>query len=169
MNTRPFAFKEDSIEQLGDQMGAHDSQRLGSFRFHFGNDRWTWSPQVEQMHGYLPGTTAPGTLLVLSHVHPDDERRVAAHLYDVRRTGDPFSSHHRIVDTRHRVRDVVMIGVPFYDSFGALAGMHGFYLDATPATDSSGFSSSAAQLLDLAAAHHRREGRRQQIRAATRC
>jgi hypothetical protein len=169
MNTRTSPSKEDSLDQICDQIATHDSQRLGWFRFHFGDDRWTWSPQVEHMHGYHPGTTAPGTSLVLSHVHPDDERRVAAGLYDIRRTGDPFSSHHRIVDARHRLRDVVMIGVPFFDSQGALAGMQGFYLDATPATDRSGFVISADQLRDPAAEQRQRDGRHQRVRAATRC
>jgi hypothetical protein len=168
MNTSTSPSKEDSIDQIGDQMAVHDSQRLGWFRFQYGDDRWTWSPQVEQMHGYHPGTTAPGTLLVLSHVHPDDERRVTAGLYDVRSTGQPFISHHRIVDARHRLHDVVMTGVPFYDSLGALAGMQGIYLDATPVTDGPDFASSANRLHDLAATRFGREGR-ERVRAATRC
>jgi hypothetical protein len=169
MNIRTFPSKEDSIDRFGDQIAAHDSQRLGWFRFHFGDDRWTWSPQVEQMHGYRPGTTAPGTLLVLSHVHPDDERRVTARLYDIRSTGQPFSSQHRIVDARQHPHDVVMIGVPFYDPLGALAGMQGFYVDTTPVTDRPGFATSADQVRDPGAAQFRRESRRERVRAATRC
>lgn len=125
------------------------------------------------MHGYQPATVVPSTLLMLSHVHPDDERYVAAALHDVRRTHHPFSSYHRIVDTHHHVHDIVMIGVPFYDSFGALVGMQGFYLDATPATaatsDRSGFDRSADRLRALAAEQRGREGRRRRVRAATQC
>jgi PAS domain-containing protein len=147
-----------------DRIGDHpepDLQSLGWFRFNFGDDRWTWSPQVERMHGYHPGTTAPGTMLVLSHVHPDDERQVADGLHDIRRTGHAFSSYHRIVDACDRVHDVVMVG------------MEGFYLDATPAaaptTDRSGFDRSANLVRDLAADQRRREARRRRVRDATRC
>ncbi|EUA76364.1 antar domain protein [Mycobacterium xenopi 4042] len=31
------------------------SEHLGWFSFYFGDGRWVWSPQVEQMHGYRPG------------------------------------------------------------------------------------------------------------------
>jgi PAS domain-containing protein len=167
MNTRTFPSREDFIDQIGDQIPTHDPQQHGWFRFHFDDDRWTWSPQVERMHGYRPGTTAPGTLLVLSHVHPDDERRVTARLYDMRSTGKPFSSQHRIVDARHRAHDVVMIGVPFYDSHGELAGMHGFYLDETP--DRLGFDGGDGQLRGLTANQRRPKGGRERVRAATRC
>jgi hypothetical protein len=173
MNTKNSASIEDSIGQIGDSIFAYDSPHLGWFRFQFDDDRWAWSPQVEQMHGYHPGTTAPSTLLVLSHVHPDDERQVAADLYDIRRTAHPFSSHHRIVDARHRLHEVVMIGVPFYDSLGTLAGMHGFYLDATPAiepmTGRSDSGRGADWSRDLSADERRREARRRRVRAATRC
>ena len=159
-------------DRFGDHLEPH-SQRLGWFRFGFGDDRWTWSPQVERMHGYHPGTTAPGTMLVLSHVHPDDERQVADGLHDIRHTGHAYSSHHRIVDACDRVHDVVMIGVPFYDSLGAMVGMEGFYLDATPAagpaTDGPGFDRSANLVSDLAADQRRREARRRRVRAATQC
>jgi hypothetical protein len=107
--------------------------------------------------------------LVLSHVHPDDERRVTARLYDIRSTGQPFSSQHRIVDARQHPHDVVMIGVPFYDPLGALAGMQGFYVDTTPVTDRPGFATSADQVRDPGAAQFRRESRRERVRAATRC
>ncbi|MBV9349992.1 MAG: PAS domain-containing protein [Mycobacterium sp.] len=99
------------------------------FRFYFDDDRWTWSPQIEQMHGYKPGTTAPSTLLLLSHIHLDDYKNVAATLRDARRTHQPFSSRHRIVDTRDHVHDVVLIGAPFHDARGTIAGAQGLYLD----------------------------------------
>src|SRR5699024_10344626 len=73
-------------------------------------------------------------LLLLSHVHPDDERYVTATLQDMRRTLQPFSSCHRIIDTRRRVHDVAVVGAPFYDMHGAPIGMQGFYLDVTPLT-----------------------------------
>lgn len=130
------------------------STQLGWFRFHLDDDRWVWSPQVERMHGYKPQTTAPTTLLLLSHVHLDDYQRVAATIYDAQRARHSFSSHHRIVDTRHQVHDVVLVGAPFHDTDGATLGMHGLFLDATPLTHAS---------------PSRMENRRHRVRAATQC
>ena len=53
-------------------------QRVGSFRFFFEDQRWEWSPQVQRMHGYEPGTVEPTTEPVLSHKHPDDYGQFAA-------------------------------------------------------------------------------------------
>jgi hypothetical protein len=47
-----------------------ESQRVGWFRLYFDDERWEWSPEVERMHGYEPGTVQPTTALVLSHKHP---------------------------------------------------------------------------------------------------
>lgn len=121
------------------------SQHQGWFRFTYGDEPWMWSPRVEQMHGYRPGTVAPSTALVLSHIHPDDASAVAAALEDVTRTHRSFSSCHRIFDTNSCMHEVVMVGAPFYDANRALLGLQGFYLN------------------------RQAEDRRQQIRAATRC
>ncbi|WP_375486996.1 PAS domain-containing protein [uncultured Mycobacterium sp.] len=150
------------------------SEHLGWFCFHFDDARWVWSPQVEQMHGYRPGTVSPGTELVLSHVHPDDLAHVAGTLRAVRRTPRPFSSRHRILDTGNRVHDVVVSGAPFYDTSGWLGGMQGSYVDMTPTTD--GFALGPQSEYDRMAARLRvvsKEGhieqQRQRVRAATRC
>jgi hypothetical protein len=129
------------------------SQHLGWFRFYFDDDRWTWSPQVEHMHGNRPGTTAPSTLLVLSHVHLDDYHRVADVLQNARRSPHPFSCRHRILDTGHHLHHVVMIGAPFHDTDGAAAGMQGFCVDVTTVAQTGGHAPS----------------RRRRVRAATQC
>lgn len=139
------------------------SHHVGWFRFYFDNDRWAWSPQVEHMHGYQPGTTAPSTLLVLSHVHLDDYQRVAETLHDARRHHHPFSSHHRIVDTGHHLHHVVMIGAPFYDVEGAAAGVQGFRLDVTKANPTAIRDGHSPSTTDGHSAG------RQQVRAATQC
>jgi PAS domain-containing protein len=144
-------------------LAADGSQHLGWFRFYFDNDRWTWSPQVENMHGYKPGTTAPSTLLVLSHVHLDDYHRVAQALHDARRSQHPFSSRHRILDTSHHLRHVVMIGAPFYDMEGAVAGMQGFCLDVTAVNVTANRDGHPAHSNGHVASRRRR------VRAATQC
>ena len=107
-------------------------QSLGWFRYFFDDDRWEWSPEVQAMHGYEPGTVVPTTDLVLSHKHPDDYPHVAATLDDIRRTHKPFSTRHRIITVQGEVRDVVVIGERFHDNMGEIVGTQGFYLDVTP-------------------------------------
>ena len=46
------------------------------------------------------------TELVLSHKHPDDRDQIAQTIDTIRRTGQPLSSRHRIVDTSGKVRSV---------------------------------------------------------------
>lgn len=109
-----------------------EAQRVGWFRFYFTDERWEWSPQVERMHGYEPGTVAPTTELVLSHKHPEDYGQVAATLLEIRRTSGAFSTRHRIIDTAGDVHHVVVVGDQLFDEAGGIIGTHGFYVDVTP-------------------------------------
>jgi fructose-specific component phosphotransferase system IIB-like protein len=109
-----------------------EPQRVGWFRFYFADERWEWSPQVERMHGYQPGTVQPNTDLVLSHKHPDDYGQVAATLHEIRRTSGAFSTRHRIVDTHGEIHHVVVVGDQLFDDAGDVIGTHGFYVDVTP-------------------------------------
>jgi hypothetical protein len=43
--------------------------------------------------------------------------------------GRPFSSRHRIVDTRGRIHPVVVIGERLHDAEGAVIGSQGLYVD----------------------------------------
>jgi PAS domain S-box-containing protein len=112
-----------------------EPQRVGSFRFYFADQRWEWSPQVERMHGYEPGTVNPTTELVLSHKHPDDYGQVAGTLEEIRRTSSAFSNRHRIIDTAGNEHHVVVVGDRLYDGEGAVIGTHGFYVDVTPSIE----------------------------------
>ncbi|OBB11162.1 antitermination regulator [Mycolicibacterium setense] len=107
-------------------------QRVGWFRFYFADERWEWSPQVERMHGYAPGTANPTTELVLAHKHPEDYGQVAATLLEIRRTSGAFSTRHRIIDTAGDVHHVVVVGDQLFDDDGAVIGTHGFYVDVSP-------------------------------------
>jgi fructose-specific component phosphotransferase system IIB-like protein len=109
-----------------------EPQRVGWFRFYFADERWEWSPQVERMHGYQPGTVQPNTDLVLSHKHPDDYGQVAATLDEIRRTSGAFSTRHRIVDTHGEIHHVVVVGDQLFDDAVDVIGTHGFYVDVTP-------------------------------------
>ena len=127
MQQHPGNDNQIAVVQSTDEV-----QRVGGFRFYFDDDRWDWSPQVEKMHGYLPGSVTPTTDLVLSHKHPDDYRHIADTLDLIRRTRQAFSSRHRIVDVEGRVRHVVVVGDLLRDADETVIGTHGYYVDVTP-------------------------------------
>lgn len=108
---------------------------MGSFRYLRNEDRWEWSDAVAQMHGYSPGQVRPTTALVMSHKHPDDAANVAALIEAMTGQGRPFSSRHRIVDTRGRIHPVVVIGERLRDATGAVIGSHGLYVDLSDVDD----------------------------------
>jgi PAS domain S-box-containing protein len=110
-------------------------QHAGWFRFHFDSDRWEWSPEVEALHGYQPGTVSPTTELVLSHKHPEDREHIAHLLAEIRDSHQAFSSRHRIIDTAGRVRHVIVVASTLSAPDGSVVGTHGFYVDVTPATE----------------------------------
>jgi hypothetical protein len=116
-----------AVQQLGEQSPA----LVGWFRYYFGEQRWEWSDQVQQLHGYQPGTVTPTTALVLSHKHPEDRDKLARTIDAITHSGGALSSRHRIIDTTGAVHWVVVIGDQFFDDTGAVIGTHGFYVDVT--------------------------------------
>ncbi|KQY29098.1 MULTISPECIES: PAS and ANTAR domain-containing protein [Nocardia] len=108
-------------------IGVGDSLSVGRFRFRSAARQWEWSDEVARMHGYPPGTV-PTTEMLVSHKHPDDRDRVAAMITTVE-DGDVFSSHHRIIDTQERVRDVLVVSAPLTDVDGTVIGIEGYYID----------------------------------------
>lgn len=106
--------------------------RIGWFRYFFDDDRWEWSPEVAQIHGYQPGTVEPTTELVMSHKHPDDYRQVADTLDLIRQTRKAFRSRHRIRDVHGKVHEIAVLGDEIRDDDGQVIGTYGFYVDLTP-------------------------------------
>lgn len=119
-------------EVLYGQACEQPPEDAGWFRFYFDDDRWEWSPEVQQLHGYLPGTVTPTTELVLSHKHPDDYRQVADTIEEIRRARQPFTSRHRICDTEGHVHHVIVVADQLRDHNGNVIGTQGFYVDVTP-------------------------------------
>jgi len=106
-------------------------ERVGWFRYFFDDDRWEWSPEVERLHGYEPGTVTPTTELVLSHKHPDDYRQVSDTIELIRKSRRAFRSRHRIRDVHGRLRQVAVLGDELRDQSGRVVGTYGFYVDLT--------------------------------------
>jgi hypothetical protein len=131
-------MSEEPSEATPEELSQADGEpkRVGSFRFYFADQRWEWSPQVERMHGYQPGTVVPTTKLVLAHKHPDDYAKVAATLEEIRRTSQAFTTRHRIIDVQGNVHHVAVVADRLFGEGSgegqAVIGTHGFYVDVTP-------------------------------------
>ncbi len=110
---------------------SRDESTVGSFRYFVLDDRWEWSDEVARMHGYRPGTVSPTTDLVLAHKHPDDNATVGDLILQVYRQGTAVSSRHRIIDSRGKERQLIVVGDRFFENDGAPAGIAGFYIDIT--------------------------------------
>jgi hypothetical protein len=104
---------------------------FGLFRYTVETGTWWWSEPVYEIHGFTPGEVVPTTELIMSHKHPEDADEVAASLKVVLTEGAPFSSWHRIVDARSRIRQVVSVGEGVRDGSGRLAEIRGWLVDLT--------------------------------------
>src|SRR5690625_592682 len=99
----------------GDRMGVsagntdHSPPTVGGFTFAVGRDEWVWSAEVAAMHGRPAGFT-PTTAEVLGHKHPDDLPAVQQ-MFGSGAAG-PWRSHHRIVRTDGRIREVIVVAFP---------------------------------------------------------
>jgi PAS domain S-box-containing protein len=105
--------------------------RIGWYRFFFADERWEWSPEVEMMHGYEPGTARPTTQVVLGHKHPEDRERVAATLGQILVTHRAFCTRHRIITVAGEIREVLVVSQPIKDE-REVVGTQGFYIDVSP-------------------------------------
>lgn len=103
--------------------------RTGSFRFWFATQRWEWSPEVYQMHGYVPGVVEPTTQMLLAHKHPEDREHVAEIITRAIDLGEPFSSRHRFLDTYGIEHRVMVVADRILDRDGVTVGTAGFYVE----------------------------------------
>lgn len=107
-----MATRESPLERA---LAGGKPHPTGWFRLYFEDERWEWSPEVERLHGYEPGTAKPTTSMVLSHKHPEDYEQVAATLDDIRRTHRAFSTRHRIIDVQGRIHEVIVVAELYVD------------------------------------------------------
>lgn len=124
----------DYDSKLDQALTGGQAQTVGRFRFFIDQERWEWSDEVQQIHGYAPGELPnPTTEQVLSHKHPEDVDHVIGVLDDTRRTGAAFSTRHRMIDTAGHTHRITVVGDLMRDEQGAVIGTEGFYIDVSPA------------------------------------
>lgn len=122
--------------ELDQAMSGGRAQTVGRFRFFIDDERWEWSDEVQQIHGYQPGQLPnPTTAQVLAHKHPDDHHHIVGALEDTRRTRAAFSTRHRMLDKHGRLHRVTVVGDVMRDGAGKVIGTQGFYIDVTSAQE----------------------------------
>jgi PAS domain S-box-containing protein len=153
------------IENRWSRMSVHDAeiehalargagQQIGRYRLDLATGVWWWSSETFLMHGFAPGDVVPTTALVLAHKHPDDRDRVRQVLEQARRTGEPFSSLHRIMDARGRERSLVVVGQGRRRAdTGHVVELLGYFIDVTQTVRAE---AAARAERDIAAAAHSR-------------
>lgn len=107
------------------------AERAGKYLYRVEEDRWWWSDSMYRMHGFEPGEVRPSTEVLLAHKHPDDVSQIRDEFARTLETGEPFSSYHRIIDARRRVRNVVFVTDATMDGDGVVVELHGYMVDLT--------------------------------------
>lgn len=84
----------------------------------------------------------------MSHKHPDDAAHVRQLIEAMTEQGRPFSSRHRVVDTRGRVHPVVVIGERLCDGDGTVIGSQGLYVDLIDVDDGASVEDAIADFTE---------------------
>ncbi|SDY43955.1 PAS fold-containing protein [Amycolatopsis xylanica] len=120
----------------------NNADQVGIFHYDVLAEKWTWSPEIFEMHGRVPGEVEPTTELLRRHSHPGD----TTHLADVITAAKaPFSSQHRIRAAGGRIVSIVVVGEPNRDVDREVRTVHGYFINLT-----SSKAAEAEQRNDLA-------------------
>jgi ANTAR domain len=84
----------------------------------------------------------------MSHKHPDDAANVARLIEAMTGQGRPFSSRHRIIDTRGHIHPVVVIAERLRDGDGAVIGTRGLYVDLSDVDDGAAVEDAIADFTE---------------------
>ena len=105
--------------------------KVGRFSYDAPTDSWTWSDEIYAMFGFAAHEVVPTTALMLAHQHPDDRVGTATSVLDALRSGKPFASRHRILDSGQVERVIVSAGQAERDGADQIRRIHGFMVDIT--------------------------------------
>lgn len=106
-------------------------EQIGHFSYDAPTDTWTWSDELYLIHGFRPREIVPTTALLVAHQHPEDRASAVTDMVDTLRSGRPFASRHRIVDSRQVERRVVTVAQAELDAAGRIRRISGFVVDVT--------------------------------------
>src|SRR3954453_14418431 len=128
-------MSEDRIEPRPDAAVRSDEAAplVGGFAYDATHDRWSWSREVFEIHGFEPGDVVPTTQLILFHAQPEDRDPVTALLDRAMGSPRPFTLTYRLQDAQGATRRVLLLGA----GSGAEGSVHlrGQLVDLTPLQD----------------------------------
>lgn len=108
-----------------------DAARVGTWRWEIGSGAVVWSEQLEQMHGFAPGSF-PGTFAAFqAQIHPDDRERVAETIREAVDRTTPYEIEFRIVLPDGNLRWLAGQGQVYRDEHGVPLRMVGLSWDVS--------------------------------------
>lgn len=121
----------DLLAEAVAAISGSSAELVGSFEYDAPADIWTWSDEIYTMHGFGPREVVPTTALMLAHQHPEDRASTVTAVVETLRTGSPFASRHRIVDSRQTERLIISLGRAEFDGADQIHRITGFMVDIT--------------------------------------
>src|SRR3954452_23028432 len=118
----------DSEERLA---FALEAGQMGTFDWHISSGRILWSPTVERLHGYDPGTLPAAAQSYCNQLHPEDRDRVRAQLHEILAGTDGHRVEYRIVRPDGEIRWLECFAKVFPDASGHVVRVVGVCADVT--------------------------------------
>ena len=110
---------------------ALEAGRMGTWEYRLKTGQVTWSPGLEQIHGYAPGTFPATFDAFRSEIHEEDRERVLQAIGEAIEQGRDHHIEYRIVRRDATVRWVEGVGQLFRDADGRPERMVGVCTDVT--------------------------------------
>jgi PAS domain S-box-containing protein len=123
---------EDALRASEERLRlAQQAAHLGAWDWHVGTGRTSWTPELEQIYGYEPGT-APGNYAGFrDRVHPDDLAEVERLREEAVQAHQPFDFDFRIRLAAGQIRWLSCKGAAVYDEVGQPQRVFGVNVDIT--------------------------------------
>src|SRR5882724_7308866 len=129
---------------------ALDAGQMGTFDWHIpdgqiSSGRILWSPTVERLHGYDPGTLPADAQSYCHQVHPEDRERVCAQLHEILAGTAGHRIEYRIVRPDGVIRWLECFAKAFPDAHGDVVRLVGVCADVTERKEAEGALQRAYQ------------------------
>jgi PAS domain S-box-containing protein len=120
---------EDALRESEAQLRlALDAARMGTWEWDIRSGALSWSPQIEILHGFEPGTFDSNFDTFMAVVEPDDREPLVQAIEQAVAERSPFSAEFRIRWPNGEIRWMFGLGQAFYDR-GIATRMIGVGLD----------------------------------------
>jgi PAS domain S-box-containing protein len=142
---------EAAVRESGERLAfALEAGQMGTFDWHISDGqissgRILWSPTVERLHGYDPGTLPADAQSYCHQVHPEDRERVCARLHEILAGTAGHRIEYRIVRPDGEIRWLECFAKVFPDGSGHVVRLVGVCADVTERKEAEGALERAYQ------------------------